>query len=109
VLTLDEIANIEAATATYNNIITQQLAPAFGLGVCDLNTKMKELQAGIVWDGVKMNAKYVTGGAFSLDGIHLNPRGCALSANYFIEAINAKFGSTIPQADITQYPGVKFP
>ncbi len=109
VLTEDELANIQVATTAYNDIITKQLAPTFGVGIVDLNAKMKQLQSGIVWDGIKMNANYVTGGAFSLDGIHLNPRGCALSANYFIEAINAKFGSTIPQVDITQYPGVKFP
>ncbi len=109
VLTQDEVANLAYATGAYNNIITQQLAPTFGLGVVDMNAKLKELKAGIVWDGVKMNAEYVKGGAFSLDGIHLNPRGCAVSANYFIDAINAKFGSTIPQADITTYPGVSFP
>lgn len=109
VLTADEIALLQANTTAYNQVITQGLAPTFNLGVVDMNAKLKELQAGIIWDGIKMNAKYVTGGAFSLDGIHLNPRGCALSANYFIDAINAKFGSTIPQADITKYPGVVFP
>ena len=109
VLTADEINNINTATTAYNQIITTQLAPYFKVGVVDMNAKLNELQSGIVWDGIKMNTTFVTGGAFSLDGVHLNPRGCALAANYFIDAINLQFGSTIPQTNITNYPGVIFP
>jgi hypothetical protein len=109
VLTEDEISNINNATVAYNQIITTQLAPLFKVGVVDMNAKLKELQSGIIWDGIKMNTTFVTGGAFSLDGVHLNPRGCALAANYFIDAINLQYGSTIPRANITDYPGVVFP
>lgn len=108
VLTADEIYNITTATATYNQII-QGLAATFNLGLVDMNAKFEELQKGVVWDGIKMNAKFITGGAFSLDGVHLNPRGCALAANYYIDAINQKYGSTIPHVNITDYPGVIFP
>ena len=108
VLTEDEIANIKTATAAYNQII-QGLATTFKIGVVDMNAKFMELQKGIIWDGVKMNSNFITGGAFSLDGVHLNQRGCALAANYFIEAINRQYGSTIPYLDITKYPGVIFP
>jgi hypothetical protein len=108
VLTADEIARIMAATATYNSILSA-MATQFNLGLVDMNTKLKDLQKGIVWDGVRMNTRFVTGGVFSLDGVHLNPRGNAVAANYFIDAINAKYGSTIPQANITNYPGVVFP
>jgi hypothetical protein len=59
--------------------------------------------------GVGINSAFITGGAFSLDGIHLTPRGNAVIANVFIDAINAKYASTIPAIDITQYRGVKFP
>ena len=34
-----------------------------------------------------VNGDYLTGGAFSLDGIHLTPRGYAIVANGFIETI----------------------
>ena len=108
VLTEDEINNIKVATAAYNQIIGG-LAATFKIGLVDLNAKWVELQKGIVWDGIKMNTKFVTGGIFSLDGVHLNPRGCAVASNYFIDAINLKFGSTIPQVNITKYPGVIFP
>jgi hypothetical protein len=108
ILTLDDITNIETATAAYNEII-KGLAANFKLGLVDMNTRMKELKSGIVWDGIALNAQFVTGGAFSLDGIHLNPRGCALSANFFIDAINKQYGSSVPFVDITKYPGVIFP
>jgi hypothetical protein len=108
VLTEDEINNIKTATAAYNQIIGG-LAATFQIGLVDLNAKWVTLQKGIVWDGIKMNGTFVTGGAFSLDGVHLTPRGCAVTANYFIDAINAKYGSTIPQANITNYNGVIFP
>jgi hypothetical protein len=74
-----------------------------------MNTVLEYLQGGIVWDGIEMSTKFVTGGAFSLDGIHMNPRGSAVAANYYIRAINEKFGSTIPEVNIGSYPGVIFP
>ncbi|MBC8456890.1 MAG: hypothetical protein H8D67_02705, partial [Deltaproteobacteria bacterium] len=104
----DEITNIETAIAGYNVIITG-LAQTNGLALVDMNTKLKELESGLVWDGIHMNANFVTGGVFSLDGIHLNSRGNAIAANYFIESINAEYGSTIPFVDITKYQGVLFP
>jgi hypothetical protein len=108
ILNLDDIAKLKAATAAYNQIIAG-LAANFKLGVVDMNTKLTQLQKGIVWDGITLNTTFVTGGAFSLDGIHLNPRGCALAANFFIEAINKQYNSTVPYVDITKYPGVIFP
>jgi hypothetical protein len=56
-----------------------------------------------------MSTTFVTGGTFSTDGLHLNPRGNAVVANYFIQAINEKYGSTIPQVDETAYHGLIFP
>jgi hypothetical protein len=108
VLDSAEVSNIRNATLAYNQIIPG-LAGTFGLALVDMNAKMVSLQKGIVWDGINLDAEFVSGGAFSLDGIHLNPRGCAVAANYFIEAINAKYGSTISQVDITKYHGVIFP
>ncbi len=109
VLTADEVTALQAATAAYNEIIKTGLAPMFNLAVVDMNQKLKSLETGITWNGISLSTTFVTGGLFSLDGIHLNPRGNAIAANFFIEAINQKFGSTIPEADITKYPGVIFP
>ena len=108
ILTADDVTKLQTATIAYNQIILG-LAANFHLGVVDMNTKLTQLQKGVVWNGITLNTTFVTGGAFSLDGIHLNPRGCALAANFFIEAINATYGSTVPYVDITKYPGVIFP
>jgi hypothetical protein len=64
---------------------------------------------GLVEQGVQLSSAYISGGIFSLDGVHLTPRGYAIVANGFISAINAKYGSTIPPVDISNYNGVKFP
>ncbi|MCW3160556.1 SGNH/GDSL hydrolase family protein [Chryseobacterium oryctis] len=110
VLTSTEVAEVNTAITSYNATI-KAAADANGYAFVDANAKMKELsgKSGISWDGVKYSAKYVTGGAFSLDGVHLTGRGYAIIANEFIKAINAKYKSTLPQVDPNKYSGVKFP
>ncbi|MDB4927331.1 MAG: family lipolytic protein, partial [Mucilaginibacter sp.] len=52
---------------------------------------------------------YISGGIFSLDGVHLTPRGYSIVANQFITAINNQYNSTIPLANVSAYNGVLFP
>lgn len=110
VLTEKEAAKVIAATDAYNASISS-LATAYGLALVDANGKMKELgrATGIQYNGVKYTASFITGGAFSLDGVHPNGRGYALIANTFIDAINKTYGSTLPWVDINAYSGVTFP
>ncbi|WP_143882894.1 SGNH/GDSL hydrolase family protein [Chryseobacterium binzhouense] len=110
VLTEMEAAKVLAATASYNTTI-KSLADSKGLAFVDMNAKMLELnsKSGIVWNGVKYTATFVTGGAFSLDGVHLTGRGYAIVANEFIKSINAKYKSTLPEVDSNKYSGVTFP
>ncbi|MBK1894590.1 SGNH/GDSL hydrolase family protein [Chryseobacterium paridis] len=110
VLTEAETAKVLTATAAYNATI-KSVADSKGLAFVDMNAKMIELnsQSGISWDGVRYTATFVTGGAFSLDGVHLTGRGYAIVANEFIKSINAKYKSTLPQVNVNNYSGVKFP
>lgn len=110
VLTENEAAKVTVATTAFNTTI-KSVAAAKNLAFVDMNAKMGELnsKSGIVWDGVKYTASFVTGGAFSLDGVHLTGRGYAIVANEFIKSINAKYKSTLPQVDPNKYSGVKFP
>jgi hypothetical protein len=108
VLTLEEVANIRSATNSYNAVISQ-VASTYGLALADVNTFLKSVKTGVIFNGIGLNANFVSGGTFSLDGIHLNPIGNAMVSNVFIKAINQTFGSTIPQVDATKYRGVKFP
>ncbi|MET3034776.1 G-D-S-L family lipolytic protein [Chryseobacterium sp. NRRL B-14859] len=110
VLTKTEAAYVKTATDAYNASI-KSLADSYGLAFVDANKKMVELnsQSGIAFDGVRYTAKFVTGGAFSLDGVHLTGRGYGIVANEFIKSINAKYRSTLPQVEANKYSGVKFP
>ena len=110
VLTEAEAAKVLAATTAYNTTI-RSLADSKGLAFVDMNAKMIELnsKSGISWNGVRYTATFVTGGTFSLDGVHLTGRGYAVVANEFIKSINKKYRSTLPQVDPNKYSGVTFP
>lgn len=103
-LTATEIQNINDATAAYNNTI-RTTADANGLAFFDANARLSELATvGIIEDGIAFSSALVTGGAFSLDGVHPSTRGYAIIANDFIDAINSKYGSNIPKVNVSSYP-----
>lgn len=110
VLTKTESALVTAATDAYNASITS-LAASYGLALVDSKAKMIELNSasGIQWDGVKYTSKFVTGGAFSLDGVHPTGRGYAIIANEYLKAINSKYKSNLPMISPNSYSGVTFP
>ncbi|WP_026914180.1 lipase [Christiangramia portivictoriae] len=103
VLDSEELANIKDATTKFNNSI-QTYADQFGLGYVDANALLTQLDnGGISFDGGSVNSNFVTGGAFSLDGVHLTPRGYAIIANAIIDEINATYGSNVPKANVGAY------
>jgi lysophospholipase L1-like esterase len=78
--------------------------------VFDAFTFLNDIKAhGILVDGVSANSSYISGGIFSLDGVHLTPRGYAIVANEYIKAINKTYNASIPTVNISNYRGVKFP
>lgn len=103
-----EIDNIETAINIYNNVILN-LANSYGLAYIEMFDLMTDLENGIITNGVTLTTEFVSGNAFSLDGIHLTPMGYAYIANQFISGINAKFGSTLPLVSITDYQSVVLP
>ncbi|BAU55730.1 SGNH/GDSL hydrolase family protein [Mucilaginibacter gotjawali] len=109
VLDENEVALTRNHVIAFNSTI-KSVAAAHGLAVFDAYTFLNNVkQYGLVVDGVGFNSGYISGGIFSLDGVHLTPRGYAIVANQFIDAINAKYGSNIPETNVAAYPGVKFP
>lgn len=108
VLDAREVGNVRNATTTFNNIL-QQGAASRGLAYVDMNSYLKTLQAGITFNAVAFNSVFATGGAFSLDGVHLTPRGYALAANYILRTINQFYNASIPEVDVNRYPGLVFP
>jgi hypothetical protein len=109
VLDANEVALTKDYVTSYNNTITS-VAASKGIAVNDMYTFLNNIKAhGLVVDGVSLSSAYISGGIFSLDGVHLTPRGYSVVANEFIKAINKQYGSNIPLANVADYRGVKFP
>lgn len=103
VLDRDEIQMIRNATSAYNQTIAA-LAQANGLAHVDANALLNELnEGGIPFDGGTITSTFATGGAISLDGIHLTPRGNAVISNAIIEEINDTYNASVPQVNPGNY------
>jgi hypothetical protein len=103
VLSKREIDEVRIATDAYN-VTIQNAATANSLAFVDAKVLMSQLSTmGITQNGYTLTSTYVTGSTFSLDGIHPSPRGYALIANKFMEAINAAYGSNFKGVNLGQY------
>lgn len=103
VLSSTEQARVATAGAAYNAII-EGLAAANELGYGDMKSALAEVAAnGAFYNGGVLTSTYVTGGAFSLDGVHPTPRGYAFTANTIIDVINTTYNASIPKVDIGTY------
>lgn len=94
VLTPEEQMEIKDATDAYNATIVGIANSNENIALVDLDAVLKEISGtGANFDGFNLTSDLVTGGAFGLDGVHLNARGYAYMANKFLEAIDENFGS----------------
>lgn len=108
-LVTPEIQRVDATIAAYNQVISNT-AEAKGLALVDFNSIIKNIAAnGYMVDGVEFTIAYIRGNLFSLDGIHLTPQANAMVANYFIQAVNAKYGAAIPEVNVSEYPPIVLP
>ena len=106
VLTPEEQAEITTATEAFNTTI-QNTATAFDLAIYDASSRLKDLaDGGISVNGSLVTNAFASGGFFSLDGIHLSPKGNGITANEMIETINKKYGSTLQPVETRDLPGV---
>ncbi|HET8572621.1 MAG TPA: SGNH/GDSL hydrolase family protein [Edaphocola sp.] len=103
VLTATEIANIENAVTGFNQVISAA-ATRHHLALMDATAYLQAIANGLERNGLHFDSRFMTGGVFSLDGIHLTPRGYALLANRMIQTINAFYHGEIPEADVAGYP-----
>ncbi len=107
VLTPEEQASISAATTAFNATI-EALATQFDLGFFDSNSLLHQVATTgyNIGGSAEITDAYVTGGAFSLDGIHPSPRGYAVLANSMIDIINEKYGANLPKVNPIAYTGL---
>lgn len=108
VLDLNELQTLRNRIAGYNAVISS-LATQYGLAIVNVDQFVAQLSDGFVYNGVSMSAKFVSGGAYSLDGIHFNAKGNALLANEFLKSINQKYNARIPLLNANSYDGIYFP
>ena len=102
-LTASEVVLVKTATDAYNAKI-KAVATAKGLAFVDTNALMTQIaNGGISANGFTVTGAFITGGGFSTDGVHPSPRGYALIANKFIEAINLKYASNLKGVSLENY------
>ena len=107
-LTPEEQLEIKTATDEFNATI-EASANSAGLAFVDANALLTQLATtGIASGNFILTSNLVTGGTFSLDGVHLTSRGYAVAANEFLKAIDATYGSNFEASgnlvDIGTYP-----
>lgn len=109
-----EVALIQSMTTAYNEAI-QELVDEFNadgrkLALVDLYTLYDQIYKGKIINGIQVDASYIYGSFFSLDGLFPTARGNALIANHLIKTLNNSFPDvSIPPTSVTNYPGVAFP
>jgi lysophospholipase L1-like esterase len=109
VLDATEQANCTTAISAFNATIAS-VAAANGAAVVDFFSFFNNVAAnGYALAGETYTTAYVSGGLFSLDGVHPSSRGYGIVANEYIKVMNAKFGMSIPLVDVSQLPGIPAP
>ena len=108
VLDENELTHIAEATDAFNNMIRNG-ASQHELALVETNELLLRTSEGLTVDGASYSNAYITGGLFSLDGIHTTGRGSAIIANAFIDAVNDRYGSSIPHVLVNEQEGIVFP
>ncbi len=100
-----EAATAAGRIADFNRSI-DSLARNRGFAVVNMNAVLKDLSGGgrSVPGYGTFSTAYITGGAFSYDGVHPSSRGAVLMANEFIKVINAKYAATVTAIDYGTAP-----
>ncbi len=105
VLDSAEVAVAKATVADFNTSI-QNAADALGIAVLDVNAAFNDIaKNGVSVGGQEFSADFITGGLFSLDGVHPSDVGYAVVANLFIDKINEKFNAGIPHVNVLEIAG----
>ncbi len=103
-----ELVLVINAVSSFNGTIKSLVSSEANFVLVDVNASMKAIRnsdiAGTVYDGITFRSTFLTGGLFSLDGVHPSNQGHAVIGNVFISAINAKFGASIPAINVSTVP-----
>ncbi len=112
VLIPQEQTEIQEKITSFNGFISAAVqANSERLVLIDVNDLLNRVLAGQVSSGgVGLTASITPpNGGFSIDGVHPNARAHAFVANLFIDQINQKWGSNIPNANPNEFIGNDLP
>ena len=110
VLNTVEIGRLNSAASKYNTALGQLQTRRPYVTLVETSPFFTNLNAtGIMYAGVTYSSAYLTGEAFSTDGLRLSARGNALLANLFIQRLNEVYNTFIPSLNPNSYPSVQRP
>ncbi|MBK8946500.1 MAG: hypothetical protein IPM32_14690 [Ignavibacteriae bacterium] len=96
---------VKNVVSSFNSSITT-IAQKYGFHLVDVNNFFNEVaENGYLSNGVEFTTDYISGGIFSLDGVHPTSQGYAIIANLFIEKINESFNAKIDKINVSEVPG----
>lgn len=107
VLDETEITTVNTTIVAFNAEL-KAAANTYNFAYVDGYNSIKQVVNGTQYGGITLTSEYVNGNQFSLDGLNIGSFGQVTTANGCIEAINKKYGSTIPGIDATKFSGVIF-
>ena len=106
ILDAGEQALARDAVVGYNEAIAA-VAAERDLAVVDIAGFVRALgSGGIVSDGILLTDDFVTGQAYSLDGLRFSAKGYGVIANLLIDAVNERYGASLPHLRTAELPGV---
>lgn len=103
---------LEEKISTFNSIIQSAVASqSERLVLVDVNDFLDQVASGTINAGSVplTNSIIPPNGGFSVDGVHTNARANAFLANFFIDALQSKWGSTIPKVNPNAFMGNDLP
>ena len=103
VLTQVEVDSLTAAAGAMNTAVDSVALRPFVAKVDFDGLLALAAQTGLQVGTTTYTTAFVTGGLFSLDGVHPTDVAHAALANLMIDAVNARFGSTVPRLNVSQW------
>ena len=100
VLSTVEATAISATVEGYNTAIADEAALR-GMALVDLHGLLQQAATtGVTFQGSLYTSAYITGGLFSLDGVHPTDLAHGLICNMMIDAVNRTYGSNIQHVNL---------
>lgn len=105
----DELDAIDAAWTAFNAVISN-LSSEYGFPLVGMAGLFDDAATfGLSPYGEDLTTTFITGGLFSLDGVHPSTRGYVIVTNEFIRTINEFYNSTLPILNPNDFPVLNIP